>query len=230
MMFNMEHVVDYKLSQDSHHTLIIGPGKCGTTLLVKLLTLLDVETGYKQWMAEQKAYGQEGGHVKDSRDPNGDYVTRCEWPCEPSEKADYYFKYTGGHPYVMKSNNLSISLSDTIGVWKWKIDHVYVVTRKTDDIVKRHFYDRFGDKWETEAPKRKINMRKTTVWTRKSALIDNLAMLDLPFTLMMYPRLAEDVDYCYDKLSFLMEKYAISKSNFKEKFDYLIDQKQLRGW
>jgi len=155
-MFDMSNVIKpeplLKRELPERHTLIISPGKCGSTLLVKLLTLLGVETGYTKEAAMDKEYG-----------------SALEWPCR-DEKADYYLSYRGNMPYLIKNNLLSLDLEEKIEKWDWHINHIYFLNRPTEAIVNRHFINRKRDE-------RNINTRKETVTSRKEGLLGALARL-----------------------------------------------------
>lgn len=213
MSFNVSHLIeDWSEPEDFNKYLFIGPGKCGSTLMIKLLTLLGVPTGYK----------------KDVIFP--EYENAFEWPCR-NEKVDYYLKITGGKfPKVIKNNLLSIDLPEVVEKYNWTPKRVFVLNRATDSIVKRHFYDRFGEDWKEKANPRSVNIRTTTVKERKATLLDNLSKLDYPVTILDFPRFAEDPVYTYKKLSPIINEFNLWWPEFESVFRLFVDQKQLRGW
>jgi hypothetical protein len=52
--------------------------------------------------------------------------------------------------------------------------------------------------------------------TRELQLVNIVAELDVPHTLVSYPRFARDLDYSYSKFRFILEKHNISKDTFRE--------------
>ena len=91
--------------------LITGPGKCGTTFLVQLLTYCGVDTGYTPETFQQ------------SLDKTG---AGGEWNISQKGLPT---------PYIIKNPGFCIHLSGTAAWHEWEVEHVYVCMRPYDQIL-----------------------------------------------------------------------------------------------
>jgi len=178
--------------------IIAGVGRSGTTFLTHLLTALGIPTGFSlsECLSTEKS------------------------PCRAGlERA--------GSPlssYVSKDPEYSLLIQELLekGV---ELDHVYIPFRDIRQAALSRTAigpDKAGGVWRVEArgeSKEKVDLLQE----QKLQEILQQALCDLekngvPHTFLLYPRFASDCAYCYQGLSFLLEKFGISWKIFSRIF------------
>ena len=159
--------------------IITGTGRAGTTLLVQVLTDLGLDTGYTS-----EAEGDpltKGGLEKDINRPDA--------------------------PRIVKSPYLSWQLGDLIDSGRVAIDHVIVPIRDLDvAAASRVRSTKYGTNLRTRGGlfgTTKATKQRDVLARFEYELFFTIARLDLPHTLLHFPRLAQDWEYTYTKLNFL---------------------------
>ena len=159
--------------------IITGTGRAGTTLLVQILTDLGLDTGYTS-----EAKGDpltKGGLEKDITRPDA--------------------------PRIVKSPYLSWQLGDLMDSGTVAIDHVIVPIRDLDvAAASRVRSTKYGTNLRTRGGlfgTAKATKQRDVLAQFEYELFFTIARLDLPHTLLHFPRLAQDWEYTYRKLSFL---------------------------
>jgi hypothetical protein len=166
-----------------HHVIISGTGRAGTTFLVQLLTALGQDTGYRDFSAV--APNCDGGMESDLRKPDAPYFVKDPWLCD--------------------------SLADILKAGEVAIDHAFIPIRNLfaaaesrRDVSRRtgpEVYAAFGPVvpggcWPTDRDE-----TQESVLARKFyRLLETLAALDVPTTLLHFPRLATDPEYLFRKI------------------------------
>lgn len=160
--------------------IITGPGKCGTTFLMELLTELGLDTGYKP--------GEVGSG---------------EWNVQHSDAT------LEGQPYILKSPSFGTNkrILDLRERWDWNIEHVYILLREFDDVANNR-WNSWRKKAGLPASDDQEYKRKDEKWRgykRKAARSVGCAVLqvaseEIPYTLLMFPRIVTDPQYLYDKM------------------------------
>jgi hypothetical protein len=159
--------------------VITGTGRAGTTLLVQVLTDLGLDTGFTPDAPI------DGG-------VNAGLETGIEAPDAPR---------------VVKNPNLSRRLGELLDAGKVAIEHVIIPMRDLDvaaaSRVRNTAYGAdlhtFGGLFGTA---RATHQREALALVFYE-LMFTVARYDLPHTLLLFPRFAQDWRYTYDKLGFL---------------------------
>ena len=160
--------------------VITGTGRAGTTLLVQLLTDLGLDTGYQPEArvdADTRA-----GLERDILAPDA--------------------------PRVVKSPGLSAHLRGLLDRGLVEIEHVVIPVRDLDVAVASRVraagYGRriaaAGGLWGTRSASGQRRYLAETLYELVATVVDH----DLPHTFLAFPRFAEDSEYTYRKLGFLV--------------------------
>ena len=170
--------------------LVTGAGRSGTSLLMAIFTFLGLDTGFDEKEFERI----QSSHSKAGFEKHQD-------PC----------------PYIVKCIWCSEKLDAMVNKHSFRIEHVILPMRKLDDSVQsRKRVEDLGekdggfDRASNEIEQRQVNCR------RIYDLVHDLAKNDIPFTLLHFPRLANDAEYLWGKLEWLFQKHEISKEKFLE--------------
>lgn len=163
----------------SPKVIITGTGRAGTTLLVQVLTDLGLDTGFTS-----DAEGDprvHGGLERDITDPDA--------------------------PRIIKSPYLSWQLGDIIDAGKVVVEHVIVPIRDLDvAAASRVRSTKYGTNLRTRGGlfgTATATKQRDVLARFEYELFFTIARLNLPHTLLYFPRLAQDWEYTYSKLSFL---------------------------
>ncbi|CAH6419677.1 Hypothetical protein HVR_LOCUS752 [uncultured virus] len=126
------------------------------------------------------------------------------------------------HPsYVIKDPNFCTMMPDMTK--RYQIDHVFVLVRNMDDAANSRISigRGLGGLWDTLDP----NKQKSVLLEKFGTLISDLVLHNIPYTCMIFPRLALDPEYCYKCLKPLFDKittpisYAVFLEAFKANSD-----------
>lgn len=170
--------------------LVTGAGRSGTSLLMAIFTFLGLDTGFDEKEFERLQSSNSKAGFEKHEDPYP-YIVKCIW-C--SEKVD---AMVNKHDFVL--------------------EHVILPMRNLDDSVQSRkrvmdLDEENGgfDNASSEDEQKQVNCR------RVYNLLHDLAKNDIPFTLLHFPRLANDAEYLWGKLEWLFQKHEISKEKFLE--------------
>jgi hypothetical protein len=159
--------------------VITGTGRAGTTLLVQVLTDLGLDTGF---------------------DPDTEIDERVHAGLETGiEAADA--------PRIVKNPNLSRRLGELLDARKVEIEHVIIPIRAIDiaaaSRVRNTEYGSnlhtFGGLFGTARATRQREALALLLYE----LMYTVARFELPHTLLLFPRFAQDWEYTYAQLGFL---------------------------
>ncbi len=159
--------------------VITGTGRAGTTLLVQVLTDLGLDTGFA---------------------PDAPIDTHAGAGLETGIEAP-------DAPRIVKNPNLSRRLGELLDAGKVEIEHVIVPIRDLDvAAASRVRNTAYGSDLHTMGGL--FGTARATRQREALALIFydlmyTIARFDLPHTLLLFPRFAQDWEYTYEKLSFL---------------------------
>jgi REP element-mobilizing transposase RayT len=132
-------------------------------------------------------------------------------------------------PYVIKEPQMCADIDLRIEALKLDVDHVYILlrrpgpqaaalefmkSRKRGGSLSRH--DPYKLWFERSLNGRDLESMTDAIATRELQVVNLVAELDVPHTLVSYPRFASDLDYAYSKFRFILEKHDISKKRFKK--------------
>jgi len=163
----------------THHVVITGTGRAGTTALVKLLTVLGKKTGF---------------HPQ----------TWHHWIYDPAKAGLEFDGDLANAPYILKGPAYCDSLHDWLASGLVTIDHVIVATRDIYAAAesRRSVFRKTGNPvapgglWDSPRPE-----DQERVLTEKLArLRATIAEWNVPFTDLEYPRFLRDPQYLYDRL------------------------------
>lgn len=200
------------------HVIIATTGATGSTLLMEILTGLGLDTGFKL---------EEGP------------ATRMECRIRGRDAKPPF-------PYIIKEAKICRDLPERIKRWGWTIDHVYALSRtpmilaSAEDRlsrvrcgVKPPKYTDIEDRDTLVEVRRKVSTYNVRIEKKFLSLIAHLSSSDIPHTLISYPDYADDSEFCYKKLSFLMQKFNITYEQFKSVFDRLVNEtlvEEAKNW
>lgn len=185
-----------------HHLLITGTGRTGTTFLVKLLTLLDFNTGF----------------------------TKDQIAASKELRAGLEFQGLGAHlPYVVKNPKLMWQLPELLQKNKVVVDHILLPMRDIHAAAEsRRENVRKSD--GSLAPQEVVGglegvdnpADQEGFFLRKFYdFLQFVSLYQIPLTTLQYPRLVLDGEYLYLKLRPLLGQ--LPQGRFMEVFNELSD-------
>lgn len=141
-------------------------------------------------------------------------------------------------PYVIKEPQMCADIDLRIEALDLTVDHVYIMLRRPGPQAAALEFM----KSRTRPPKAAARRGDPDNWimahalngrdldavteamaTRELQLIHLVSELDVPHTLVSYPRFASDYKYSYSKFRFILEKHNISEAKFKKVCDQCIN-------
>lgn len=174
--------------QPMNHLVITGPGRAGTTFLVRLLGRLGLDTGFPTDAGEAR-------HL--SRHSHAGL--EVDWPKLGRAKL----------PYVVKGPGLALILNRRLDECPdLRIDHCLICVREPDLVAaSRKRVDSVAPpvprgmfKWGGLYPNQERQDQAAVARQHLAAVAVACARHDVPHTLLYFPRLVLDVDYLAGKL------------------------------
>ena len=197
------------VSDVSHHVLITGTGRAGTTLIMLLLSKLGLNTGYTAETAENSIF--ENCHAG------------LEKPLTMSELETM--------PYILKSPLYSSAFAGIVKNKNIQIDRVYIPIRNIEQAAKSrvHVSEKSnsndyegivpGGLWDAETQEEQVAVLSAKLIN----LLISLSQTHIPFKFIHYPLLTRNSRYLYRKLMPLLKD--IPYPEFKKVFDETVDPK-----
>ena len=165
-----------------HHIIISGTGRAGTTFLVRLLTELDLDTGFPK---DQKIDpNSRAGMELDIRDVHAPYIIKSPWLC------DYLDDVLQGGEIILDC--AIIPVRDLYSAAQSRRYVAGTANPNPGDVP--------GGLWHTTDPKEQERILAGQLYK----LIYALAKHDVPVNLLLFPKLVNDPDYLYKKIKFLL--------------------------
>jgi hypothetical protein len=138
-------------------------------------------------------------------------------------------------PYVIKEPQMCADIDLRIKTLNLDVDHVYVLLRRPGpqaaalEFMKSRIHRIDPDDPDWWLQHEGLNVRDLdrvteAIATRELQVVNLLAEMDVPHTLVSYPRFAADVDYAYSKVRFILERHNISKDRLQEAFDTCVNK------
>ncbi len=178
-------------------TLIVGPGRSGTTFLWMLLKELGFDTG----STPEYFHKKKGEALK------------------------------GNLPYVVKGTaGLCHNFSEYVERFALEVDHVIVALRNLESNVKSKakFRKRKGaTRFKNRSKEDLQDELRERIPLSIGRLVLHLYEGDHPHTVVMFPRSAQDVDYCYAKITGAMG--SISYDTFVDAWNKVVDPALIRN-
>ena len=175
--------------------LIDGSGRAGTSFLVMLLTRLGVNTGFLPYEEDYRS-GVRGG---------------CEIGVTDLDMWNEVPKVVKS-PMFIERNRADI-LGDKI-----KFKHVIIPVRDIEKAARSRIQTGIGTGTTSELEQTKIIAKALGV------ALEVCTLKEIPMTTMIFPRLVEDEDYCYQKLS---EVFKLNRKKFEKVFKELANPSQI---
>ena len=188
------------------NVIVTGPGKCGGSLIMWIFTELGINTGFPKGKTFDETEGDCGGHY--------------EWRCRGNKMRKPF-------PYVIKEPQMCADIDLRIQTLGLDVDHVYIMLRRPGpQAVALEFMRSRTHRIDVNDPNcylldislnpRDLEKVTNAIATRELQVVNLVAELDIPHTLVSYPRFGRDIDYSYSKFRFILEKHGISKNKFEE--------------
>lgn len=186
-----------------NHVVITGTGRAGTTLLVKILTKLNLNTGFSLAQLDNKTdknsrAGLEQNILKNAK---CSYVVKSPLICDQIEEISQRPNIIIDHAFIPIRNIKAAALS-RLKVYK--------------DGGKKEYIP--GGIWQTSDP----NQQEEILTDKLFNLLLGLAKMDVPVTLLHYPKLTRDSNYLYKKLLPILPN--ISLEHFTNIFNSTVDR------
>lgn len=187
------------------HIIITGPGRSGTTLLVRLLTRLGFDTGFKD---DDSSYYEP---IRAGFEYNNGFSLNDPAP-----------EQFANLPHILKGPEWSFYLKPFIKAGYWEIDHVILPVRDLD-LATASRLDA-GLIWRAW-PDRLVESQAETMAEALGRVVEACVLFELPCTVMRFPDLVINEEYCYQKLSKALE---INRAEFGKAFNELSNPEQIK--
>ena len=207
----------------SHKVIISGTGRAGTTFLVQLLTELGLATGYTP--GEEHRYidgNSHGGLEHNLPGRRGPMTLRSVWR-QPKHTLRDLLVNPKATPYILKNPEFCDTLAPILAEGHLTIDHAYIPIRDLDAAALSRMRvggvsgTVSGGLWKTDDPEQ----QKAVLAEMFFNLVHTLTVYDVPHTFLLFPRLVQDWDYTYRRLSFLTN--GIDATVFRATFEHCAD-------
>lgn len=191
------------------NVIVAGPGKSGGSLLMQLFTELGIDTGFPKGLSFE------------NNDAGGSYEKRLRG-------SGIKFPL----PYVVKEPQMCSDIDLRIQRLNLDVDHIYIMLRRPGPEACALEFMRRGapDKAKFEEQINGDDLKRVTagMQLRECQIVNLVAEMDLPHTLVSYPRYADDLDYAFLKFKFMWDKHGITKARLKEVMDKIVDKKLVK--
>lgn len=181
------------------HVIISGTGRAGTTFLIQLLTYLGFDTGFKDINSHIHP-NCNAGMEWDIRQPDAPYVVKSPWLCDYLDDVLQSGEVAIEHAYI--------PIRDLFSAAQSRID----VEKRTD----RAFYPEGipGGLWHTDTPDTQESILEHQLYK----LIHTVTKHDVPMTLLHFPRLINDPEYLFRKMTAVLAgtPYGVFIAAFRE--------------
>jgi len=189
-----------------HKVIITGTGRAGTTFLVQLLTVLKLDTGFKE--TTERIFKRANAGM--------------EWQLDDPES-----------PYIVKDPALCGTLDGFMQTGRFVIDHAFIPIRAMDQAAgsriaistkyKRgwlywlfkgsRYRSMAGGLWETNRPEKQAEILAQKFFE----LMYTIAVHEIPHTFLHFPRTVNDPDYLFAQLAPILD--GVSREQFQQAFD-----------
>jgi hypothetical protein len=136
-------------------------------------------------------------------------------------------------PYIIKEPQMCADIDLRIERLGLEVDHIYILLRRPGpEAVALEFMRRGSadpDKFERGLNGDDLERVSKAVALREIQVMNLVAEMDIPHTLVSYPRFASDLKYAYDKFSFLMNLHSTPYDRFVKVCDSIIDPEQVQA-
>jgi len=182
--------------------IITGTGRAGTSFLVVLLTRLGFDTGYKPFI----------------EDFNEKIRAGCEYKIfSPNKKRQQ--NLLNKAPRILKHPKFSYKLEPMLKRKLIKVDYIIVPIRNIKDAATSR--KKAGLNWKIKGLE---SQEQVLAWAL-GKITETAVKYNIPITYLKYPKLIQDPDYCYEKLS---NVFKINRKKFDEVYTSLSGAKNVK--
>lgn len=179
---------------------ITGPGRSGTSFLMQLLTRLGMDTGFEPY--------------------NERYSDVIRAGCELSLS---FFHELEGAPKYIKGPTWAYYLKYMVVNQRADVEHVVMPLRDlTESAISRldAGLQFMMDKEYVQLPgEHVVEVQENILAMLTGKVLEACYLYEIPLTLMSFPRLVQDEQYCYDKMSEFAE---VDRETFGDKWKELV--------
>jgi hypothetical protein len=176
----------------SHHIIISGTGRAGTTFLIQLLTSLGFDTGFANVEGAIDP-NCNAGMERDLRQPDAPYIVKSPWLCDYLDALMEQTDIVIDHAIIPVRDLFSAAESRR-----------NVVQRSNTDLSPSQIP---GGLWHTD----RAEEQEAILASQFYKLIYTLVKREIPMTFLYFPRLVHDPEYLYDSLRFLLHKVPLNR-------------------
>jgi hypothetical protein len=169
---------------------ITGTGRCGTTFLIKLLSFLNLDTGYN----------------KDN------YTFFIDKSCNSGMERIYKENFS-----IIKNPNIMFNISHIINDKTIKIKKVIIPIRDYNVSANSRvsYQNKPGGLWFAKDEKTQLSFYKHIM----SNYIYFMTKYDIPTLFLDFDRMISDKEYLFEKLSFILDETNITFDTFSSVYD-----------
>lgn len=195
--------------------IITGPGRSGTTFVIRMLTGLGFDTGFKK---------NDEFYIPKLR-------AGCEWNVPVDFDNDSPKKIRRAidkAPRVLKSPQWSFVLKGMVLMKVLEVDHVLIPLRDID-IAAASRLD-VGLDWLVDPTldgAAKVQDQASIMALALGRAIEACYILGIPCTMMQFPLFVQDMDYCYSKMQQIAE-VKTKRGEFKKWWKKLANPDQIK--
>ncbi len=191
----------------SSKIIVTGPGKCGTSYFMKLLSELGFDTGF------------------DPTDPStshgytGDKTYKgFEWTIRGKHANKE------GQPRIIKDPHLCLDLMERAEKWDWDIEHVYILLRDYKDVANHHWHFRKDpNNTLVEAEVKGSYELKAAKFVGN--IVSTVVTESIPHTFLTFPQIVTEPLYLWAHCPLITDN--ISYDTFRDAFDKVADVKKV---
>ncbi|MBU1071307.1 hypothetical protein KKG65_02740 [Patescibacteria group bacterium] len=182
--------------------IITGTGRAGTSFLVVLLTRLGLDTGYKPYI----------------EDFNEKIRAGCEYKLFSTypQRQQKLLKNT---PRILKHPKFSHKLAGLIKNNMIKVDHIIVPVRNIKDAAKSRI--KAKRRWKIKG----LGSQEQVLAWALGKITETACQYNIPITYIKYPKLVQDPEYCFNKLSTI---FKLNKKKFTKVYHELAGAKKIK--
>ena len=191
--------------------IITGSGRAGTTFLMMLFTRLGLDTGYEPF-----------------KEPYDETIRAgCEYSSvvTPEDDLEAIYDKVNSGPRIMKSPDWSKGLKFLVQAKLIDLEHVFLPIRDIHEAAKSRLDA--GLDWQIDKSSSYDERLQQQIIMNAYAIgrtVEVCFLYEIPCTLMKFPLLVEDEEYCYQKITRCFS--GIDREEFSKIYRYLVFRKE----
>lgn len=207
--------------------MILGAGRSGTTFLVKLLTRMNLLTGYVPY--EEPNFGPSRAGCEFGIFSLGEinsFLTASLTKLDEVHKQEVFDEFTNG-PFVIKSPTYSWYVKVLCFHYKIKMGHIVIPVRDHREVARSRIGE--GLEWPITLPDQDSQTLACDMMLGKA--VETAVLADIPLTFIRFPDIVTNEPYCWFKVnSVLSETYDIhlDRNRFRNEFYNLSDPSMIK--